>query len=510
MEPNVLYYGNNLDVLRRHVRDESVDLIYLDPPFNSNANYNVLFEEHGEKAAAQVRAFTDTWTWDTDARADYEEVVEQGGRVSDAMRAFYTMLGGSDMMAYLARMSLRLVELHRVLKPTGSIYLHCDPTASHYLKLLMDSVFGPANYRTEIIWRRASGFKRSSARRFPHKHDVILFYCKDAARLTFHPQFREHKPEYIKRFKKDAAGRLYRDDVNPTAGGRRTIYLDDVEGDLVDSVWTDINPINPVAAERLGYPTQKPLALMERIIAASSDPGDVVLDPFCGCGTTVDAAQNLDRRWIGIDITHLAIGLIKHRLADRYGPEIAKTYRVIGEPTTVEDAAVLAHDDPFQFQAWALGLVGARPAGETKKGGDKGIDGKLYFHDSPDAKTKQIVLSVKAGHLVPMYLRDLRGVIDREEADIGVLISFEEPTAGMRAEAASAGFYVSPWGKHPRLQLRTVGQLLDGGGIDYPHVTGANVTHRRAARARPDQPESLELFAPDARAAETPEDYGPD
>ncbi len=504
-EGNVLYYGDNLDVLRRHVKDESVDLVYLDPPFNSNANYNVLFEEHGEKAAAQVRAFTDTWTWDTDARADYEEVVEQGGRVAEAMRAFYTMLGGSDMMAYLARMSLRLVELHRVLKPTGSIYLHCDPTASHYLKLLMDSVFGPTNYRTEIIWRRASGFKRSSARRFPHKHDVILFYCKDPTHLTFHPQFRGHKPEYLKRFKKDPAGRLYRDDVNPTAGGRRTIYLDEVAGDLVDSVWADINPVNPVAAERLGYPTQKPLALMERIIAASSDPGDLVLDPFCGCGTTIDAAQALGRRWIGIDITHLAVGLIKHRLIDRYGPEIANTYVTVGEPTTVEDAAVLAKEDPFQFQAWALGLVGARVAGSDKKGGDKGIDGRLYFHDSQSGPTRQIVFSVKAGHLVPSFVRDLGHVVTRERAEIGVLLSFAEPTAGMQAEAAEAGFYESPWGRHARLQLLTVAQLLDGRGIDYPHVTGANVTHRRAQRARSIEAEPMELFG---RAAEESADYG--
>ncbi|MBA3688093.1 MAG: site-specific DNA-methyltransferase [Chloroflexi bacterium] len=501
-DPNILYYGDNLDVLRRHIADASVDLVYLDPPFNSNADYNVLFSEHGEKASAQIQAFEDTWEWNTEAAAAYQEIVERGGGVAEAMRAFRTMVGDSDMLAYLSMMAPRLVELRRVLKPSGSIYLHCDPTASHYLKLLMDSVFGPANYRTEIIWRRASGFKRSSARRFPHKHDVILFYCKDPARLTFHPQFRKHKPEYIKRFKRDVTGRLYRDDVNPTAGGRRTIYLDEVEGDLVDSVWADINPINPVAAERLGYPTQKPIALMERIIAASSDPGDLVLDPFCGCGTTVDAAQALGRRWIGIDVTHLAIGLIKHRLAGRYGPGIAATYRTIGEPTTVEGARMLAAEDPWQFQAWALGLVGARQAGSAKKGGDKGIDGKLYFHDSPDMADKQIVFSVKAGHLVPSFIRDLRGVIDREEAQIGVLISFEEPTSGMRSEAASAGFYDSPWGRHPRIQLRTVGELLEGKGIDYPHMT--NVTHRRAPRAKAAEPERLELFG---QVAEEPEPF---
>jgi hypothetical protein len=245
--------------------------------------------------------------------------------------------------------------------------------------------------------------------------------------------------------------------------------------------------------ERLGYPTQKPLALLDRIVKASSNPGDLVLDPFCGCGTTVDAAQALGRRWIGIDVTHLAVGLIKHRLVDRYGPEIAETYRVTGEPTTVDDARVLAKEDPFQFQAWAFGLVGARIAGSDRKGGDKGIDGRLYFHEGR-SETKQIVFSVKAGHLVPNYVRDLRGVIEREKAEVGVLLSFEESTAGMRAEAADAGFYESPWGRHPRIQLRTIRELLAGQGVDYPHVTGSYVTHRRATRAGVEQAESLPLF----------------
>jgi hypothetical protein len=280
----------------------------------------------------------------------------------------------------------------------------------------------------------------------------------------------------------DAKGRIYW----PKEGGwpRYIRFEDEGKGRALGDVWTDIPPINMTARERLGYPTQKPIALLERIIEASSNPGDIVLDPFCGCGTTIDAAQALGRQWIGIDITHLAIGLIKHRLIDRHGPDIARTYRVVGEPTTVDGAAQLARDDPFQFQAWALGLVGARVAGSDKKGGDKGIDGRLYFHYGGAGDTKQIVLSVKAGHLVPTFLRDLRGVIEREEAQIGVLLSFEEPTSGMRAEAASAGFYESPWGKHPRLQMLTVAELLNGRGIDYPHVTGANVTHRRAARAK--------------------------
>ena len=551
-DPNLLYYGDNLDVLRRHVKDESVDLVYLDPPFNSNADYNVLFSEHGTKAAAQIEAFTDTWEWNTEAAAAFHDVVEQGGEVAKAMLAFRTLLGTSDMLAYLAMMAPRLVELRRVLKPTGSLYLHCDPTASHYLKLLLDAVFGPANFRNDITWKRKAerGETNAAAIRFGVSCDNVLFYVKSrAARLT--RQYRESNPDYIasKFTHVDPAGRVYRHDNitspsprpnlvyeykghrpppngwavsrdrmaqmdaeqrlyipdDPARRIQRKRYLDELEGETVDSLWDDIPPINSQARERLGYPTQKPLALMERIVAASSNTGDVVLDPFCGCGTTIDAAQALGRRWIGIDITHLSIGLIKHRLADRYGPEIAKTYRVIGEPTTVEDAAVLAREDAFQFQAWALGLVGARVAGSDKKGGDKGIDGRLYFHDSPSGPTRQIIFSVKAGHLVPSFVRDLGHVVTREQADIGVLISFDEPTAGMKAEAAGAGFYTSPWGNHPRLQLRTVGELLAGKGIDYSHVAGANVTHKKAAKAGVAPAESLEMFG---RAAETPTPYG--
>jgi DNA modification methylase len=508
-EPNLLYYGDNLDVLRRHVKDESVDLVYLDPPFNSNATYNLLFEEHGEKAAAQVQAFTDSWEWNTDARQAYEEIVEAGGKVADTMRAFRTMLGASDMLAYLSMMAPRLIELRRVLKPTGSLWLHCDPTASHYLKILLDAVFGARNFRNEIIWDYSFRTMITPVR-LSRKHDVLLFFAKSDAHRINTPVLPWTRDEII---------RVRKQEIHTDAEGREWVwmpggighsknkpkFLDDImaEGKPVSDVW-HIGTITSSSKERLGYPTQKPLTLLERVLAMSSNPGDLVLDPFCGCGTTVDAAQDLGRQWIGIDITHLAIGLIKHRLVDRYGPAIASTYRTVGEPTTVDDARVLAQEDPFQFQAWALGLVGARVAGSDRKGGDKGIDGRLYFHEG-GSETRQIVFSVKAGHLVPTFVRDLRGVIEREKAEIGVLLSFEEPTAGMRSEAAEAGFYKSPWGQHSRIQLRTVGDLLAGKGIDYPHVTGANVTHRRANRVLGAPAESLELFA-----AEEPKPYGPD
>ena len=536
---NLLYYGDNLDVLRRHVADESVDLVYLDPPFNSNASYNVLFaEKSGKQAAAQIQAFEDTWRWDEGAARAYQDVVEQGGRVSQAMQAFRTFLGDTDMLAYLAMMAPRLLELRRALKPTGSIYLHCDPTASHYLKLLMDGIFGPQSFRNEIIWKRTTA--HSSAKKFAPIHDVLLYYAK-TDHATWNSPRTAYEPEYLDKYYKfdDGDGRLYwRADlcaagirhgssgkewrgINPTDKGmhwkftverldeldregriywpkRGTMpqykrYREELKGKSVSDLWDDIDRINPVGNERLGYPTQKPEALLERVLSSSSNEGDVVLDPFCGCGTTVATAQKLHRRWIGIDITHLAIGLIRHRLRDSYGESIESSYRVIGEPVDRSGASDLAVSDPYQFQWWALGLVGARPA-EGKKGADKGIDGRIYFHEGDTAKTQQVTLSVKAGKLHAPYVRDLRGVVDREKAAIGVLLTLEEPTKAMRTEAASAGFYASPWGQHPRLQIITVGELLAGKRIDMPPIRQTSTTYKRAPKAQPKAAEQRAMF----------------
>lgn len=478
---NALYYGDNLEILRRYVVAESVDLIYLDPPFNSNATYNVLFaEQDGSRSAAQIQAFGDTWRWDQAAARAYEETVEAGGGVARALQAFHTLLGNSNMLAYLAMMAPRLVELHRVLKPTGSLYLHCDPTASHYLKIVMDAIFGTKQFLNEVIWhyQTSGGAPKKTLIR---NHDTILRYSKTAApNVTWTPP-REAWPETtLRKWQRDEEGRIYH--IHNDTGTR---YYIDPGGKLMDDVW-DIT-LAARSSERLGYPTQKPEALLERIITASSNAGDLVLDPFCGCGTAIVAAQKLGRHWIGIDITHLAIGLIKSRLLDTFGPpesETYATYTVVGEPTTVEDAAQLAQTDPFQFQAWALGLVGARTAESSKKGADKGIDGRLYFHDDePGGKTKQIIFSVKAGQLHAPYVRDLRGVVEREKAEIGVLLCFGEPTLPMRAEAASAGFYESPWGKHPRLQILTVADLLSGKTVNYPRGA-ANYTLRQAPRLK--------------------------
>jgi DNA modification methylase len=537
---NQLFYGDNLDVLRRHIKDDTVDLVYLDPPFNSNQDYNVLFaEKDGTAAAAQFRAFEDTWEWNQDSAALYEQLVESGGRVSDVMQAFRRFLGTNDMLAYLTMMAPRLVELRRVLKSTGSIYLHCDPTASHYLKLLMDAVFGPQCFRSEIIWKRSTAHSdtKQGREQHGHIHDVLLFYTK-MEKWTWNPVYTPYDPAYVAskyrsiepgtgrryhldnltgpggaakgnpsyevmgvtrywRYSKEKMEKLIREGrvVQPRPGAvpRFKRYLDEMPGLPLQDVWTDIDPINSQAQERLHYPTQKPETLLERILTSSSKENNVVLDPFCGCGTAIAVAERLKRNWIGIDITHLAIGLIKSRLRDAFGEDVARTYTVLGEPTSLPDAAELAKDDPYQFQWWALGLVGARRA-EQKKGADQGVDGRLLFHDEPgsNGKTKQIILSVKSGHVSVKDVRDLRGVIDREKAEIGVLLTLEDATKPMLTEAASAGFYKSPWGSHPRLQILTIAQLLDDRKIDYPHPAG-NLTFKRAPRAETPIPEQMEL-----------------
>ncbi|MGD0443446.1 MAG: DNA methyltransferase [Edaphobacter sp.] len=544
---NRLHYGDNLSVLRGkdsagrpYIADQSVDLIYLDPPFNSRQDYNVLFaEKDGSRSASQITAFKDTWEWNEEAARSYEEVIEQGGRVADAMRAFRTLVGGSDMLAYLAMMAQRLVELRRVLRQSGSIYLHCDPTASHYLKLLMDGVFGPEQFRSDIIWKRTSSHGNVSVG-LGSVTDNILYYSRSGKPLWNQP-YVPYSDSYIKSHfsQVDEDGRRFTTSDLRNPGVRPNLhydykgfkphpngwavsrermeqydrenrlvfpskpdgrirlkrYLDDQPGEKATTLWEDIPPINSQAQERLGYPTQKPEALLERILKASSNEGDVVLDPFCGCGTTVQVAQKLNRRWIGIDITHLAIGLIKTRLDDSFTHEVRKTYEVIGEPTDVAGAAQLAEENKWQFQYWALGLCGARPTEGIKKGADRGIDGRLFFHDDRSGESKQIIFSVKGGHNIGVSeIRDLIGVLQRERAEIGVYISFEEPTKPMQKEAAEAGFYTSQDGsRYPRLQLLTIKDLLEGNkNVQRPlHVR--EVTFKKAPRSRPDAATNLTL-----------------
>ena len=543
---NALYYGDNLEVLKRYVKDDSVDLIYLDPPFKSDRDYNVLFaERNGTRSSAQVKAFKDTWQWDREAAEAYQDAVEAGGMVSEAMQAFRKLLGCNDMLAYLAMMAPRLIELRRVLKPTGSIYLHCDPTASPHLRLLMDAVFGKENFRNEIVWKRTSAHS-GVIRVYGRIHDLILFYTMSND-SCWNPIFQEYDPAYVHTFfdHVDPDGRRWKR-MDLTAAGvtkhgpsgepwrgidisekgrhwasrpeemdrfdaegkihwpkreggmpRLKQYLDEMPGVPLQDIWSDIRPIHNLAKERLGYPTQKPEALLERIIKASSNEGDLVLDPFCGCGTTICAAQKLNRRWIGVDITHLAVTLMKYRLEHAFGEGIRQEFDVIGEPVSLSGAMALAKENPYQFQWWSLGLVGARPV-QQKKGPDEGIDGRLYFHDEgKESETKQIIFSVKAGHVSVSHVRDLRGVMDREQAEMGVFITMLKPTKPMLVEAANAGFYESPgWQKrYPSIQILTVEDLMRGKGIDCPPLRHTNITFKRAPKAKkPQNDNNSELF----------------
>jgi site-specific DNA-methyltransferase (adenine-specific) len=481
---NQLYYGDNLRVLREEIGGESVDLVYLDPPFNSAANYNVLFREaSGEQSAAQITAFEDTWHWTHESEAAYEELVtdapERLARLVEAMRQ---MLGTSDMMAYLVMMAPRLVELQRVLKPTGSIYLHCDTTASHYIKIMMDAVFGKQRFMNEIVWwyRKWS----ASRNRFLRNHDVIFFYTKSEKHI-FNIQYVPLSPSTLKRF---GGKRQTFADEDRT---RKITTEDESTGSYMPDVWS-INALPAASSERLGYPTQKPEALLERIINASSDENDVVLDPFCGCGTTINVAERLKRRWIGIDITHLAVALIQNRLRETFGTELSP-YEVHGTPADTASAEALALKDRYQFQWWALSLVGARPAQDKKKGKDTGIDGLIRFLEIVGEPARTIVVQVKSGKVSSRDIRDLVGVLDREKAVIGIFITLQPPTRDMSKEAVSAGFYKSQWGNFPRLQLLTIEDLLTGrADALYPRMSA--VTFKRAVRQRRAQGEQGGLF----------------
>lgn len=528
---NQLYFGDNLHILREHVADESIDLIYLDPPFNSQASYNVLFgEQDGTNSQAQITAFEDTWHWGMDAEKTYHEVVTQGPKkLADLILALRGFLGQNDMMAYLVMIAIRLAELHRVLKGTGNIFLHCDPTASHYLKLLMDAVFDPRNFRNEIIWGRTSS-KSHMSKRFPSGHDVILFYGKSSA-SNFYVVHAPHDKDYVESHYTNIepeTGRRYMLDnlinpnpnrpnltyefppgsgtvkvwrwtrermmkaweegrvVVPKKGGiaRQRRYLDEQAGTPCTTVWHDIPPINSQAKERLGYPTQKPEALLERIVKAGSNEGDLILDPFCGCGTTINVAERLKRHWIGIDLTHLAIALMRHRLNDTFGTQLSP-YEVIGDPKDLWSAKALADHDRYQFEWWALSLVDARPAQDKKKGADSGIDGYIYFFDDDSGIARKIIVQVKSGKVSASQVRDLKGVLEREKAAIGVLVTLNSPTRPMIEEAAAATFY-QPHANisteiFPKLQILTIEDLLTGKRVEYPRYAPA-ATFKRPSR----------------------------
>ncbi len=503
MKTNVLYFGNNLPVLREKIADESIDLCYCDPPFNSSRNFFVLFKDRtGQASAAQENAFEDTWTWNEDSEAAYKELVvacpnRDLATTTEALRSF---LKETPMMAYLVAMAVRLFEIHRALKPTGSFYLHCDPTASHYLKVLLDVIFGPENFRNEIIWKRTN--THSDSKTWSRVSDTIFFYTK-SAKFTWNPtylplsekhvaskyravdengrrytlsdmrspnprpnlmyEWKGHQPHangwaYSKETmaKLDAEGRIwYPDDKAKRPRLKR--FLDSQPGTLMGNVWTDIPPINAQAGERLGYPTQKPLALLERIINASSRPGDVVLDCYCGCGTTVTAAHKLGRQWIGIDVTAVSVAIIKSRLENSFD-DLKGRVEVDGFPQDFESARQLFEMDPHRFQVWACTLIDAYPL--TKKGADGGIDGWLNFLDLDDTPQRAVV-QVKGGKVGVGHVRDFCHVVAREKAALGFFLCLADVSEPMRTEATKEGFWTDAGRRDfPRVQLLSVADLL--------------------------------------------------
>ncbi len=550
-----LYFGDNLDILRAHVPAESVDLVYLDPPFNSKRDYNLLFKTpKGQSSDAQITAFEDSWHWGEQAEQEFGEILRQPNTaVAEMIQALRRFLGESDMLAYLTMMANRLLELHRVLKPTGSLYLHCDPTASHYLKIVLDSVFGKERFLNEISWKRSSAHNdaKQGRQQLGNIRDVILFYSKSSD-WTWNQQYTPYDDSYVQGFykyvepvterrfrlgdltagkaggdtryewrvKRPSAGvweadlsgewenpkpgwdykgmlpygqRIWaysRDNMLKMASAGRLVYtgngmpnykryLDEMPGVALQNNWDDIRPAS--GDEGLGYPTQKPLALLERIISASSNPGDVVLDPFCGCGTAIHAAEKLGRDWIGIDITHLAVSLIERRMKDAF-PEIA--FNVHGTPKDHAGARNLAERNKYQFQFWALSLVNAQPYKAGKKGADGGTDGLIFFQDDKGA-AKKIVVSVKGGESVTRtMIADLKNTVEREKAQLGLFVTLAPPTQPMVSEAASAGYYESSaHGAFPKIQILTIEGLLDGREQPrYPDLARGGHTFRQAKR----------------------------
>ena len=513
---NQLHYGDNLVRLRgegvdKAIPDEVADLIYLDPPFNSARNYNLLFKQHkGQDSPAQIMTFEDTWKW---SPFEYEKFKgdPQNSGLFDLMDSLYRILGPSEMMAYLLMMAPRLLELHRKLKPTGSLYLHCDPSASHYLKIILDVVFRPENFRNEVIWQRTLA-KALVTKRLPRNHDVILNYTKtDEAKWNAHAVFTKYDEGDLdektagKYAHRDSEGRLYQLDnlinpnpnrpnltyeflgvtrvwrwtrdrmqkayeaglvIQPKPGGvpRYKRYLDEQRGRPLGDIWSDIPPINSQAKERRGYPTQKPLALLERIIAASTDEGDVVLDPFAGCGTSIVAAERMNRKWIGIDITYLAINEVVARLTEEKAEGRDLKYELLGTPKDEAAAKALFENSKAQnhkpFEQWAVTLVDGKY--NDKKGADRGIDGRIQLWDMK-GNYREGVIQVKGGNALNLSnVRDFAHVIETSKAVFGIMISQKEPTKEMKLVAEGMGYADWPGSKKiPRYQILTTEGILE-------------------------------------------------
>ena len=508
---NKLYYGDNLEVLRKYIKDESIDLCYIDPPFNSKRNYNQIYNNLGKEDQAQAQAFVDTWTWDNHANEALEEIQSnyQGKFTSqtiDLIDGLTKVLGKGSLLAYLVSMTLRIVEIHRVLKSTGSFYLHCDPTASHYLKIVLDTVFCSqgGDYIAEITWERTSA--HSDSKTFANTTDVIFLYSKRI--LMFNQQFKPYSEEYLKKYYKhqDGKGRFLDRDL--TAGGlsgggynydwkgikklwrcpietmqkyeeqnklyytrngtpRLKQYLEEMPVVPLTNLWNDIPPINSQASERLGYPTQKPEALLERIIKASSNKGDVILDAYCGCGTTIAVAERLERNWIGIDITYQSISLMLKRLEDSFGKNVLDKIELNGIPKDMESAQALATkpDDRTrkEFEKWAVLTYSNNQAViNDKKGADKGIDAIAYFQGDKDNREK-IIFQVKSGNVKSGDIRDLQGTMTLQGAALGIFITLKPPSKDMVQTAKSAGIYRGRYMSQSvdKIEIVTVQEILE-------------------------------------------------
>ena len=515
LNDNCLFYGDNLTIMRS-MPPRSIDLIYLDPPFNSQRNYNLIYKKlTGLPVPEQEEAFCDAWEMD----AEKEHMVrnmpvafEEYGADKDLIEFWKTCIQAlrhtqPQLLAYLVYMSYRLFEMKRILKSTGSLYLHCDPTASHYIKVILDGIFGHSNFRNEIVWQRTSS--HNDSRKWGSVHDTILFYSK-SNQFTWNPVYTEHDEKYVADFYRheDERGVYRLDHIIRSASmgarpnlayeykgytpewGWRVIrekletldadgrlewsktgrpylkrYLHEQKGTPIKDIITDIPPIGAQSNERLGYPTQKPIPLLQRIIQASSNPGDVVFDPFAGCGTAIYAAHLQERKWIGCDIAILSVQLVRDVLEKRYGLKEGEHYRISGVPVSIEGAYDLLSRDSRQFQHWAVELAGGFSS--TKHSGDLGIDGRIHFETQDGLKN--LVISVKGGKLTPAFMRELHGVLEREESsELGGLICLQEPTKGIISEAASAGQYYYQGVGYDRLQIRTVSELLEGRSFHTP------------------------------------------
>ena len=540
---NMLYFGDNLEVMRG-LPSDTVDLIYLDPPFNSNASYSVIFgTKRAGPSQAQAHAFEDMWTWGPDAKRAMDETARRNIGAGHLLDAFHRIFGDSSMMAYMAMMAVRLIEMHRLLKGTGSLYLHCDPVASHYLKILLDTIFGARAFRSEIIWRRSAAHNdtKQGKKNHGHVHDTLLFYTKGKT-WTWNEVFTAYDESYTDKdyglVDEETGRRFRRGDLTAAKGGGDTSYewrvkkpidqkvrwsadlddehleprdgweykgvtpytgrywayskenlrkfakegrirhtfagrpeykrfLDEMQGVPLQDIWADIQPLTAGTAERLNYPTQKPFALLDRILKTSSNPGDLVLDPFSGCGTTIYAAVESERRWIGIDVTYLAIHVIEARLRRSFGAGIRDTYSVFGLPRDAHDARVLAARDWLEFQKWSVMMLGGVP--NVRPGADKGIDGVIRYHRVGVEQPNRAIVSVKGGQNVGVdAVHKLKSVVDREKVECGVLVCLDSPTRAMRDEATNAGEIRVGGRQFPKIQIVPIDMLFQSNALVLP------------------------------------------